>query len=248
VTRPVADVAAVLGAAEAGATIVDIAERTGVPITTVQRWLAAGRAGLAARRAVEHEPDACPHRTGLPPAAYSYLLGVYLGDGALCRNGTRALRLEIACDARYPQLIEEIGVAIEAVLPVTARCRRHGANCIFVTATSVHWRCLLPQHGTGRKHHRSIVLEPWQEATVRAEPQPFVRGLIHTDGWRGINRVRHYEYTRYMFSNRSEDILRLFAWGCGLVGVTARRTTASSMAVSRREDVARLDEFIGPKS
>ena len=38
-------------------------------------------------------------------------------------------------------------------------------------------------------------------------------GLIHSDGWaRGVNKVhvkgRDYEYPRYQFSNRSDDIRR----------------------------------------
>jgi hypothetical protein len=51
----------------------------------------------------------------------------------------------------------------------------------------------------------------------------FLRGLIHTDGWRGVNRVRvkgrWYAYPRYQFSSRSDDIRRLFTDGCERVGV-----------------------------
>ncbi|MFI9836970.1 helix-turn-helix domain-containing protein [Nonomuraea sp. NPDC051941] len=49
---------------------------------------------------------------------------------------------------------------------------------------------LFPQHGPGKKHERPIVLEPWQREIVSAHPGRFVRGLIHSDGWRGTNRVR----------------------------------------------------------
>jgi hypothetical protein len=43
-----------------------------------------------------------------------------------------------------------------------------------------------PQHGSGPKHRRPIVFQPWQEEIALGEhPEPFVRGLIHSDGWRG---------------------------------------------------------------
>lgn len=247
-TRSVSDVAAVLRAADAGVAAREIAASTGVPATTVRRWIAGGPGLLTARNAVEHEPEACPHRAEVPVAAYAYVLGAYLGDGTLCRNGTRALRLEVACCGAYPQLIDEIAQAVQLVLPVTARRRPHGDNCVMVSATSVHWRCLIPQHAPGRKHDRPIALEAWQEALVRESPEPFVRGLLHSDGWRGVNRVGRYAYIRYQFTNRSADIRMLFAWGCELVGVSCRRTNEWTLAVSRRADVERLDEFVGPKS
>jgi hypothetical protein len=73
-----------------------------------------------------------------------------------------------------------------------------------------HWPCLFPQHGLGHKHERRIALVPWQQRIVDARPDQLVRGLIHSDGSRHINRIKHpkrtYEYVRYEFSNRSADI------------------------------------------
>ena len=47
-----------------------------------------------------------------------------------------------------------------------------------------------PQHGPGRKHKRPIVLEAWQQAIVEAHPWQFLRGLLHSDGCRTINRFK----------------------------------------------------------
>ena len=44
-------------------------------------------------------------------AAYSYLLGVYLGDGTITQH-PRAYKLRIVCDLQYPRLIEIIIQAI----------------------------------------------------------------------------------------------------------------------------------------
>lgn len=80
-----------------------------------------------------------------------------------------------------------------------------------------------PQHGPGRRHNRAIVLAGWQAEIVDSAPGAFLRGLIHTDGWRGTNRVhvkgRDYAYPRYQFSDRSDDIRRLFTDACEKLGV-----------------------------
>jgi hypothetical protein len=113
------------------------------------------------------------------------------------------------------------------------------------------WPCLFPQHGRGRKHRRTIALAVWQVAIVEVRPDQFLRGLIHSDGWRGLNRVRvkgrDYEYPRYQFSNPSADIRQLFTYACDLVGVAWRPWGTYHTSVARREAVALLDEFVGPK-
>ena len=106
----------------------------------------------------------------------------------------------------------------------------------------------------GLKHRRPIVLHCWQEEIALGEhPELFVRGLVHSDGWRGTNRVRGangspYAYPRYQFSNRSADIRRLFVLACEAIGVEARQMNEWTISVARRESVARLDEFVGLKS
>jgi hypothetical protein len=40
------------------------------------------------------------------------------------------------------------------------------------------------------KHKRKIALEPWQERTVERHPGRLLRGLIHSDGCRTMNRIR----------------------------------------------------------
>jgi hypothetical protein len=111
---------------------------------------------------------------------------------------------------------------------------------------------LFPQHGPGRKHLRRIELHGWQLKIVEDAPGLFLRGLIHTDGWRGVNRVyvkgKDYEYPRYQFSNRSDDIRRLFTDACDTLGVQWRKWARYHISVARRESVALVDTFIGPKS
>ena len=124
-------------------------------------------------------------------------------------------------------------------------------GCKEIYSYSKHWVCLFPQHGDGRKCTRSIVLEPWQEwVAVERQPHMLLRGLIHSDGCRVVNRVcgGRYEYIRYMFSNRSEDIQRIFATACDRAGIEWRRSYRYTTSVSKRSSVEAMEKFVGPKS
>jgi hypothetical protein len=120
-----------------------------------------------------------------------------------------------------------------------------------VSSFSKHWPCLFPQHGPGMKHMRSIVLEPWQERIVDKYPGRLLRGLIHSDGCRVQNVIRHpkktYSYPRYFFSNRSLDIQSIFCDACDRIGVEWRQDGPWNVSIARRGSVAILDRHIGPK-
>ncbi|WP_264013329.1 hypothetical protein [[Mycobacterium] manitobense] len=124
--------------------------------------------------------------------------------------------------------------------------RRKG-QCQIVYLVSKHWPCLLPQHGPGRKHHRRIALEPWQQALVDQATEEFVCGLIHSDGCRVVANDRGVRSVRYHFSNRSEDILGLFTAALDSLGTPWTRSTKHIVSIYRKAATARLDEFIGPK-
>ena len=196
----------------------------------------------------------CPLVTAAPPAAYAYLLGQYLGDGHIVRCRKEVYRLEVACCRLYPAIIEECHTAISAVLAANHVGRRLRPGIVAVGVYSRHLPCLFPQHGDGMKHTRPIVLEPWQSRiALDQHAELFLRGLIHSDGCRGVNTVRNrtgkqYSYPRYQFSNRSDDIRDLFCEACDRVGAEWRRMNRWTISVARRYSVARLDQFIGPKS
>jgi hypothetical protein len=50
-----------------------------------------------------------------------------------------------------------------------------------------------------------------------------------------------------MFSNESDDILQLCGETLDRLGVAWRFSRRNAISVARRETVARLDEFVGPK-
>lgn len=80
---------------------------------------------------------------------------------------------------------------------------------------------------------------------------PLIRGLIHSDGCRALNRVtskgRTYTYPRYFFANESRDILAIMGWALDLVGASWRYNRPNSISVAQRASVAVLEEHIGAK-
>ena len=74
-----------------------------------------------------------------------------------------------------------------------------------------------------------------------------LRGLIHSDGCRFINTGRAWRCPRYTFSNVSDDIRRIFCDACDLMGLRWTASGERTIYVSRKADVALLDEFVGPK-
>lgn len=236
----------------------EVAEHIAVPAATVRNWRrgripARARAVLSGVALCERCLQPAHRFDQLPQAEYAQLLGLYLGDGCIAPLRS-TYQLRIAMDAAYPHVIEEAVGIVRAVSPAGAvgAYPVRGERCVNVTNCNAAWPCLLPQHRRGKKHERPIHLEPWQQEVVDNCTGSFLRGLIHSDGWRGDNRVRvkgrDYAYPRYQFSNRSDDIRRLFTDACDRVGVAWRPWGRWHISVARRDAVALLDEWVGPKS
>ncbi|GAA2444693.1 helix-turn-helix domain-containing protein [Streptomyces macrosporus] len=244
----------------AGMRNAEVARRLNVPKGTVGYWLHTER---ARRGALPGRPTpSCPRCDGreLDERAYAYLLGLYLGDGHIVRySGHRVPNLMITCSDDWPELIDACEKAMRAVFPGNSVCRVRKTGCRNVKVYSRHLECLFPQHGPGRKHERRITLESWQRRIVEKHPWELIRGLVHSDGCRVANWTvrlvggerKRYVYPRYLFANKSRDILRLYTEALDRVGVewrTARRRTGvCDVSVARRASVALMDAHIGPK-
>ncbi|MFD0274570.1 helix-turn-helix domain-containing protein [Kitasatospora sp. NPDC127111] len=240
----------------------EVARRLRVPYGTVSAWRHYDRAkhgGLPGRKR-----STCLHcyADPLDHPSYAYLLGLYLGDGhiLLPNDYRRTQSLQITCDDKWPGITDSVEQAIRAVLPRNRPCRVRRTGCHDVKVYSNHLTCYFPQHGPGKKHERTIALQPWQREIVDAHPWEFLRGLIHSDGcritnWatRTVNGVqKRYEYPRYFFTNTSADIIRLFTDALDAVGVQwkasiPRPTGQVNVSIARKESVALMDTHIGPK-
>lgn len=232
-----------------------IARRMDLPVATVRDWLAGKvpRHSLGAPETLRVEPDcmACgqaDHRFAELPAAYVYLLGLYLGDGSLSAHPRGVYRLRITLDTAYPGIIAAATDAVRIVRGghVTAKPRTN-EKCVDVSSYWKSWPCLLPQHGPGRKHDREIKLAEWQVALVEHWPDQLLRGLIHSDGHRFINTGRgNWTCPRYGFHQVSDDIRTIFCDACNQLGLRWTRA-GRTIYISRKADVETLDRFIGPK-
>jgi hypothetical protein len=229
------------------------AQICGVSIKAIRHWRNGRRRNPATARRVSH----CPRCDGveLDGAAYAYLLGLYLGDGCIAKGRKGVYVLQVACCNDWPGLIDAARAAMSTVMPTSSVFRVPRQGCTSVNSCSKHWPCLFPQHGPGRKHERQIALETWQRSIVDAFPGQFARGLFHSDGYRGMNRIRRelpsgdrwYAYPRYLFVNQSKDIRALCGEVLEALGVSWRYSKPNTISVARRDAVARLDEFVGPK-
>jgi hypothetical protein len=225
----------------------EVARRTGVPRSTIRDWrrpsyvpkLSSSRCPRCWRRA--------RRRIDFSDIDYAELLGLYLGDGHITR-GPRTDRLRLSLDSRYRSIVEETVALLERSFPQNqvGRHREDGGSCTIVWIYSNHLTCLFPQHGPGKKHQRPILLEPWQERIVEAEPWAFLRGCIRSDGCIFINPTGAYRYLSYEFANRSPDIRELFVSTCKLVGVNCR-TYRDRVRICRRQSVQLLAANVGIK-
>jgi hypothetical protein len=242
---------------EAGHSDSAIARATGIPRSTVRDWRVgpsrklhgeSGRKPRAKGRQRRPCPVCAPGTSALPGPPYAYLLGLYLGDGHISRF-PRTFRIRFFLDAAYPGIVSACCEALEAIRPGQRAWTRRSKSCrcYVVAMYSSHWPCLFPQHGPGRKHERPIELVSWQADVVSRNRADFLRGLIHSDGCRIIANDRGLRSVRYHFSNRSEDIKRLYCESLDALGVRWTRPCDKQIVVYRKASVAILDEFIGPK-
>ncbi|MER7953343.1 helix-turn-helix domain-containing protein [Streptomyces sp. NPDC096030] len=243
-----------------GRSVNSVSNQTGISRAALRAW--GKRLEPLARIAGQAEPcPRCRPAAGLPhdTVSYSYLLGLYLGDGCISDHPRGGHHLRIACADAWPGLIEACREAIMAVRPEGSVCVLQKQGCVMVTSYGRHWTCLFPQHGPGKKHQRHIALESWQQEIVDAHPWAFIRGLIHSDGCRITNWTtrlvggerKRYEYPRYFFTNKSDDIRKLLGDMLSAVGVewttTARGVDPYNISVARRASVALMDLHIGAK-
>jgi hypothetical protein len=241
-----------------------VARLLGLPLGTVRDWHAGKLPRHSRTTSRKGEPLApiCSqcgqdeHRFTDLPRAYVYLLGLYLGDGSISSHPRSVHKLRVFLDQKYPRIVDECARAMGETMPSNEVGRRLTvSNCWEVYCYSRSWPCLFPQHGPGMKHTRRIWLAEWQQELAGRWPEALLRGMIQSDGCRFINTGRGgWRHPRYGFSNVSTDITSIFCTACEKLGLhwtgafREDESKAVTIYVSRKADVARMDEFIGPKA
>ena len=227
----------------------EVSRRTGISRTTIAEWRRDGPPG----RRDATSPSSCPRCEGrrLDAVAYAFLLGIYLGDGSIARHA-RAYKLRVVQDARYPNSIDEIQRAMATVRRCELDRTRivHHVGCVEVYTYWKHWPCVFPQHGPGRKHHRRIELAAWQASIVVDHPTSFLRGLIHSDGCRVINRVGKASTSTPDTSSRTNRRTSVGSSGRHAIRLAfvPRIPNLTRSRSPGGADVVALDSFVGPKT
>jgi hypothetical protein len=235
-----------------------IARCTGISVRTISRWCNQGAdrgawSGSGSRRRRTGAISRTALLSTADLACYAYLLGLYLGDGHIAAYRRDVYQLRISMDSRYPRIIGDTVRTMRAVLPRNrANVIKHPRhNVVLIGCYSKALPILFPQHGPGRKHRRKIELQPWQQTITFVHAEELIRGLIHSDGCRFVARQprngRVYCYSRYSFSNKSRDIMRIFCDHLDLLGIHWTLTDAEQAQIARRDSVQALDSFVGPK-
>ncbi|MGH9166642.1 MAG: hypothetical protein ACRD02_02270 [Acidimicrobiia bacterium] len=249
--RPLAEFERAMELVRSGMNDCAIGTQMGIPRGTVRDWRhkakTGWRPGNPGRSRSDENCPVCSHAS-LDRAQYAYLLGQYLGDGCLSEHRRRVFRLRISLSLGYPGIMSDCIRAIVAVRGSDNVGFVECVGCVVAYSYWKHWRCVFPQHGSGRKHERKIELLSWQEDVVAQHPDRLLRGLLHSDGWRGVNRVNGTDYPRYQFANNSEDILRIFCQACDRFGVSWKQMNWKTISIARAPDVLKLDLVAGPKA
>lgn len=96
----------------------------------------------------------------------------------LARHPRDVYRLRVFLDRAHPVIVGECEAAMRLVLPASrvGVLRHKRQQMDEVSSFSKHWPHLLPQHGPGPKHERTIALEPWQQRIVGRHPGRLLRG------------------------------------------------------------------------
>jgi hypothetical protein len=110
----------------------------------------------------------------------AYVIGLALGDGNLSQV-SRAIRLRITCDLKYPNLIETIQKSLQIIAPQNkVGIAKKRGNCLDIYCYSNQWPKVLGWN-VGSKISQNVTVPSW--IRMRQEySKACLRGLFQTDG------------------------------------------------------------------
>jgi hypothetical protein len=126
----------------------EIARRTNISRGTIQRRRT--RVPRRINRKIEYAwRPAEPH-------IYSYMLGIYLGDGYVARASAPSPVLEISLDPKYPKIVDECSSSIWRLVPERRRRgARHRGVRQFASAIQLQRTSRSPMGRASRSSTRS---------------------------------------------------------------------------------------------
>lgn len=253
-----------------GSKIHEIIELTGLSRNCISGWVRKvsgkryvelDRSGYGAKMASGYDPieylvKLNPHiHNELRYELYSYILGMYLGDGTITKY-PRTKRLVISLDVKYPKLVDDVAESISILMgknPTLINGTNNGKpSYVNVAIYNCNLGILFPHEGSGPKHLRKIQLSKWQLDII--DHRALLRGLIMSDGSFCIRRSTNREL--YNFTNCSDDISDIvkdcltkfnITFNHRIVNNTNSSSRVNRIEISHRSSVEKLKELIGTK-
>ena len=75
---------------------------------------------------------------------HAYIIGIALGDGNLSNPNSRAVRLRVTCDKKYPKLYNFVKFSIKKLLPDNkVSIVNKKRNCLDISCYSNKWEKIL---------------------------------------------------------------------------------------------------------
>lgn len=210
---------------EAGFGKSEIARKTSIPRSTIKGWLNKKTKEYIKQLKTETILDIKEYLDNEQlKSAYSYIFGVYLCDGYVYKiQKHNSFRLRLYNDVKYPENTKEWAEKLSVILPnnkITIKLDKNTKSAV-VNCYSNKLAILFPQNGKGKKHERKLYLEDWQKEIIDEYPEMFIRGCFQSDGciydhkWKKGNKL----YRKYVFVNKSEDIIDFFLYALNLIGI-----------------------------
>jgi hypothetical protein len=117
---PQATVDAALTLSKQGLYDREVSQITGVPLSTVRKWRTGKRRAVGADGRHKRTCLRCDE-VSLNEQTYSYLLGLYLGDGHITQHRKGVFALSVFCCDTWPGLLVAAKRAMQEVLPASKR-------------------------------------------------------------------------------------------------------------------------------
>lgn len=222
-----------------GMKISEIAKVTGINRSSISNWKQ--RQGRVGRK--EPTISICDNRI------YSFLLGMYLGDGHIFQL-ERTQRFTITNDKKYEtlnNLIIECGkILFESNPYVFDRESRNRGKSLDIIFHKTTMSLFFPQHGRGKKHSRDIKLEQWQLDII--DHVQLLKGLMFSDGSSYVDNQSNI--LKYNFSNKSDDIHSICRRCLDILNIEYHiqiKKNANYTMIHKKSESDKLFELIGTK-
>lgn len=176
---------------------------------------------------------------------YNYILGLYLGDGCISSH-KMSYKLRIAQDNKYPKSITDIENILKSFFPNNIFiCKPKG--CTVIGIYDKNLPLYFPQHDTGKKHDRPIILSDYQRENL--DYLNLMSGLWMSDG---SYYIAQKKYECYNFTNKSTDIISLFEECLTNFSIAYRKRMKKDgvwiIEITKKSEVVKMKDIVGTKS